>query len=556
MILPRARSRARRWSAPVLTEDRREDGVEAEVARDVGDPGVASREKTLKREILVTATTHESWVALLEDGQLVEMMFDRPDQGRIVGDVFLGRVEAVLPGIQAAFVDIGQDKAGFLHVSDVGQGEEEENGEGGRGRGRGRRPRKYPPITDLVQKGQELLVQVTKEAIGTKGPRLTAQISLPGRFLVYMPYSSHVGVSRKIDDRGERGRLRKLAKEVLPKDSGGIIVRTVGEEINRDTLGKEFKRLHSNWKRIKKQADQANAPACVHSDAKLISGVIRDLFSNRFESLTVDSKAIYNEIIQYVNNVAPDLKDRVRFYDEPVSLFDKHEVEEEVQRAFEKRVDLPSGGYLIIEPTEALVSIDVNTGRYTGKKDPEKTILKTNLDAAREIAKQLRLRDVGGIVVCDFIDMDSQQNRDRVLHELRSHLGRDRARTKAFEVSGLGLVEMTRQRVRPSLFNSLTHDCMNCGGSGRIYTPATVVRQIERSLRRAASSGDERRILLRVHPEVALRIMEDEPDFLRRLSRRTRIELDLRDDPLLREDEFRILSGPAETDVTSRYIAA
>jgi ribonuclease G len=517
---------------------------------------VASREKTLKREILVTATTHESWVALLEDGQLVEIMFDRPDQGRIVGDVFLGRVEAVLPGIQAAFVDIGQDKAGFLHVSDVGQAEEEENGEGGRGRGRGRRPSKYPPITDLVQKGQELLVQVTKEAIGTKGPRLTAQISLPGRFLVYMPYSSHVGVSRKIDDRGERGRLRKLAKEILPKDSGGIIVRTVGEEINQDTLGKEFKRLHSNWKRIKKQADQAKAPACVHADAKLISGVIRDLFSNRFESLTVDSKAIYNEILQYVNNVAPDLKDRVRFYDEPVSLFDKHEVEEEVQRAFERRVDLPSGGYLIIEPTEALVSIDVNTGRYTGKRDPEKTILKTNLDAAQEIAKQLRLRDVGGIVVCDFIDMDSQQNRDRVLHELRSHLGRDRARTKAFEVSGLGLVEMTRQRVRPSLFNSLTHDCANCGGNGRVYTPATVVRQIERSLRRAASSGEERRILMRVHPEVALRIMEDEPDFLRRLSRRTGIELDLRDDPLLREDEFRILSGPAETDVTSRYIAA
>jgi ribonuclease G len=509
----------------------------------------------LKREILVTATTHESWVALLEDSQLVEIMFDRPDQGRLVGDIFLGRVEAVLPGIQAAFVDIGADKAGFLHVSDVARGEDEEDGNGGRERGRGRRPRKYPPITDIVQKGQELLVQVTKEPIGTKGPRVTAQISLPGRFLVYMPSSNHVGVSRKIDDRGERGRLRKLAKDILPKDSGGIIVRTVGEEINQETLGKEFKRLHSNWKRIKKQADQAKAPARVHSDAKLISGVIRDLFSNRFESLTVDSKAIYNEILQYVNSVAPELKDRVKFYDDPVPLFDKFEIEEEVQRAFEKRVELPSGGSVIIEPTEALISIDVNTGRYTGKKDPEKTILKTNLDAAREIAKQLRLRDVGGIIVCDFIDMDSQENRDRVLNELRTYLGHDRARTKAFEVSGLGLVEMTRQRVRPSLFSSLTHDCSNCGGSGRVYTPATVVRQIERSLRRAAS-GDERRILLRVHPEVALQIMEEEPDFLKRLSSRTSIQLDLRDDPLLREDEFRILSGPAETDVTSRYIAA
>jgi len=520
----------------------------------------------LKREILVTATEHESWVALLEDKKLVELMFDRPDQDRILGDIFLGRVEAVLPGIQAAFVNIGTEKAGFLHVSDIYRGDESEsdsgngggnagNGKGGRG-GRGRKHQKYPPITDLLQKGETILVQATKEPISTKGPRVTAHISMPGRFLVYMPDSDHVGVSRKIEDRGERSRLRKLAKEVLPKNSGGVIVRTVGEELTTDIFKREFDRLHGNWKRIKKSAGEVRAPARLHSDAKLISSVIRDLFSSRFESVTIDSKVVYNEIQRYVDDVAPELKDRIKFHRDSVALFDKHGIEEEVQKAFEKKAMLASGGYLIIEPTEALVSIDVNTGKFTGKRDAEQTILRTNLDAAGEIAKQLRLRDIGGIIVCDFIDMNSQANRDKVLQELKSNLGRDRARTKAFEISALGLVEMTRQRVRPSLFNSLTHPCTFCAGSGRVYTPATVVRQIERTIKRAASNDGEKSIMVRVHPEVALRIMEEEPDFLKRVANHTSIRLALRDDPLLREDEFRLLAGPAETDVTFKYLAA
>jgi ribonuclease G len=267
----------------------------------------------------------------------------------------------------------------------------------------------------------------------------------------------------------------------------------------------------------------------------------------------VDSKEIHNEISTYVRNVDPDLLDRVQFYTDPVPLFDRHNIDEAIQVAFQRRVDLPSGGYVIIEPTEALVSIDVNTGKYTGKKDPEHTILRTNLDAAREIAKQLRLRDVGGIVVCDFIDMESQANRDKVLHELKSHLGHDRARTKAFEVSDLGLIEMTRQRVRPSLFHSLTHACEACGGSGRVYTAATVIRRIERSLKRAGAASTERKVVVRVHPEVALQVLEDEPDFIRRLGKKTQLDLALRDDPLMRQDEFRLLSGPAETDVTAKY---
>ena len=507
----------------------------------------------------MSATPQESWVALQEDNKLVEIMFDRPDQDRILGDIFLGRVDAVLPGIQAAFVDIGTDKAGFLHASDLNHPDEDEEDEGnGNGRGRGRRgTRNVPPIQDHLKKGQEILVQVTKEAIGTKGPRLTAEVSLPGRFLVYMPYASRVGISRKIEGRDQRAKLRRMAQEILPKNSGGIIVRTVGEEVTKEKLDKEFKRLDKRWQKIQNQARSQKAPAPVHREAKLISGVIRDLFSDKFEGLRVDSKAAYDEIVDYVKSVDPDLLGRVHLHTGPVPLFDQYGVEEEIQRAFSRKVRLKSGGHLIIEPTEALVSIDVNTGKFTGKgkKDPEQTILRTNLEAAGQIAKQLRLRDVGGIIVVDFIDMESQENRDKVLRELRSHLGRDRARTKAFEVSSLGLVEMTRQRVRPSLFNSLTSVCTSCGGIGRVYTPATVVRQIERTLQRAAASKEETRIVVRVHPEVALRVIEEEPGLLKRLRKRTRLDLHLRDDPLMRLDEFRLLSGPAETDVTEKYAA-
>ncbi len=551
-------------------------------------------------------------MALLENGSLVEFMFDRQDGGRIVGDIYLGRVEAVLPGIQAAFVDIGTEKAGFLHVADIapededdddsdepsanrsgrgrrgrrgrkgstsangrgnkgngnaeggrkgGQGGKSDRGEkGGKGGGRSgrtsRRNRKYPPIQNFIAKGDEVIVQVTKEPISTKGPRLTKHISLPGRFLVYMPHSSRVGVSRKIGERSERHRLRALAKEILPNNQGGIIVRTVGEDFNRTTFEAEFNDLRNTWLKVAEGAEGAEAPVRLHRGAHLVSGIIRDLFSDRFEQLLVDSKKVYDEVRAYVSSVDPDLTDRVKLYTGEEALFDKEGVEEEIQQAFQRRVDLPSGGYIIIEPTEALVSIDVNTGRFTGKgrKDPEETILKTNLDAAREIARQLRLRDVGGIIVCDFIDMETQKHRDKVLHELRSHLGRDRARTKTFELSPLGLIEMTRQRVRPPLFTALTEACSQCGGKGRVYTPSSVLRSIERALGRIEAEGKERSVVVRTHPEVILHLLESEADFHERTTKRMRLEVDFRDDPLLNQDEFRLLVGPALTDATQKYI--
>jgi ribonuclease G len=503
----------------------------------------------VKREILISATAQETRVAIMEDDVLVELMVDRPDNERIVGDIYLGQVQAVLPGIQAAFVDIGTEKAAFLHASDVGKDpadEDEEDEE------EDRNNKKFPPIQDIIQKGERLLVQATKEPIGTKGPRVTTHISLPGRFLVYMPGSKHVGVSRKIEDREERARLRAIAREVVP-EGVGVIIRTVGEELTREIFEREFKTLHETWKKIQKRSKSARPPALIHREAKLTSGIIRDVFTAKVDSLTIEGKEVHNEVRQYLMGVDPDLMSRVHLYVDPVPLFDKFGIEDAIKEAFQRRVDLPSGGYIIIEPTEALVSIDVNTGRYTGKKDPEKTILRTNLDAAKEIARQLRLRDVGGIVVCDFIDMDTRANNDRLLQELRTHLGRDRARTRAFQVSELGLIQMTRQRVRPSLFQSMTEPCPACGGAGRVFRPETVVRRIERAVRRVSVQQREKEVTIRVHPQVALYILEEEPEFMRRLERNLKLDVDLRDDPLMKQDEFRLMAGPADTDVTTRY---
>src|SRR5262249_17567730 len=310
---------------------------------------------------------------------------------------------------------------------------------------------------------------VSKEPISTKGPRVTAQVSLAGRFLVYMPFASRVGVSRKIGDRAERQRLREQMQAVLPDDVGGIIVRTVGEDGTQATVKRELDTLMGQWKKIKRKTHFVRAPALVHRETSLTRGLMRDVFSTKVEQVTVDSRQVFNEISEYLKGIAPELLDRVKLYEEQVPLFDKANIEQELRDLFKRRCDLPSGGYLIIEPTEALVSIDVNSGRYTGKKDPEKTILKTNLEAAREVARQLRLRDVGGIIVCDFIDMETRGNRDRVLQELRTHLGRDRARTKAFAVSDLGLIEMTRQRVRQSHLQNMTESCPTCHGTGRVF---------------------------------------------------------------------------------------
>jgi ribonuclease G len=524
----------------------------------------------LKREILISGTARETRVAILEDDRLVELLVDRPDARRMVGDIYLGTVEAVLPGIQAAFVNIGAEKSAFLHASDLIEAEDEDepsdhdddNGNGG-GSGAGNggtrtARRRLPNIADELKRGEAKIVQVIKEPISTKGPRVTAQISLAGRFLVYMPFASKVGVSRKIENREQRAKLREMVSKLVPQEAGagGWIIRTVAEDLTEQSCKREIEHLYGLWKKIKRKSGSVRAPALLQRETSLTRGIIRDLFSDKVDSLLVDSKVLHTEVVQYLKQIDPDLLERVKLYQAETALFDEYDIEAEIRSLFKPRVELPTGGYLIIQPTEALTSIDVNTGRYTGKKDPENTILKTNVEAAREVARQLRLRDIGGIIVVDFIDMESRGNRDKVLQELRTHLGRDRARTKAFAVSELGLIEMTRQRVRPSLWQSMTAECPTCHGTGRVFRPEVVVRRMERSLKRAGAEHKERQLAVRLHPDVALYLVEQEPNFLRQLEKQTGLELEVRDDPMMRLDEFRMMAKPAGRDVTEQYAVA
>ncbi|HMG12959.1 MAG TPA: Rne/Rng family ribonuclease, partial [Gemmatimonadaceae bacterium] len=372
----------------------------------------------MKREILINAAPRETRIAILEDGKLVELAADRPDNRRMVGDIYLGRVDAVLPGIQAAFVDIGTEKSAFLHASDLvrqtadeaeddDEDEDDDDDEreepvekknGNSHHNNGRRA-KAPLIQEALKRGQEILVQISKEPISTKGPRVTAQISLAGRFLVYIPDSAKVGVSRKIGQAAERARLKEQVQSILPDKSGGVIVRTVSEDVTPEMLQRELNSLMSQWKKIKRKMHFQKAPSLVNRESGLTRGLVRDIFSDKVDSLAVDSKQVYNEIVGYLKDIAPELIERVKLHESQVPLFDTAGIESEIRDIFKRRCDLPSGGYLIIEPTEALVSVDVNSGRYTGKKDPEKTVLRTNMEAAQEVARQLRLRDVGGIIV-------------------------------------------------------------------------------------------------------------------------------------------------------------
>ena len=564
----------------------------------------------MKREILISATQREVRVAILEDDQLVEMQVDRPEARRMVGDIYWGKVDAVLPGIQAAFIDIGTEKSAFLHNSDLVYDEDDDDEDDDaeeaesddeshaepdpadavvdtapdaspyadgtepvaavvsapvpppaqqrKRRGGGRRPKKEPPqIQDVLKRGQHIIVQVSKEPISTKGPRCTAQVSLAGRFVVFMPFASRVGVSRKIGDRAERGRLREQVQKVLPKNSGGVIVRTVGEDVTQETFEREIATLINQWQKINKKTKFVGSPPkLLHRETSLTRGIIRDLFSTKVDKLTVDSKQVYNEVVEYLNDIAPELVDRVALYEEKTPLFDKANIEGEIRDLFKRRCDLPSGGYIIIEPTEALVSVDVNSGRFVGKRDPEKTIYKTNSEAAREVARQIRLRDIGGIIVCDFIDMETKANRDKVLQELRTHLGRDRARTKAFAVSDLGLIEMTRQRVRQSHLQNMTEACPVCAGTGRVFTPETIVRRMERSVRRIAVEGRRDSLVVKLHPDTAIYLLENERDLLKKLSKGLGFTLEMRDDPLLRPDEFKLVVKGAGRDVTQQYAVA
>jgi ribonuclease G len=510
----------------------------------------------VKQSIVINADSYETRIAILEDGELAELLVERAEQRRHVGDIYKGRVNAVLPGMQAAFVDLGLPKTGFLHASDLAESlgdledisDLEENGD------RRRRRAHVPKIEDHLKKGQEILVQITKESIGTKGPRVTQQVSLPGRFCVLMPGVDHVGVSRRIEDRGERQRIKAIIGDLKPK-SVGLIARTAGEGKGDPDFAADVKHLTKTWSKIDRKASSVRAPALVHRELEMTASMIRDLFTEDVEEVVIDDKESFGETQAYLKAVSPELRDRVKLYRGRDPIFDAYEIETQIEKTFERKVWLKKGGYICIDHAEALVAIDVNTGRFTGKKNQEETIFRTNMEAAKEVPRQLRLRDIGGIIVVDFIDMEIESNKRAVIDELRGELRKDRARTKAFAVSDLGLVEMTRQRERSSLLHYYTEDCPHCGGLGKVPSPETMLVKLERAMRRVAAIGTDRRITLRVAPEVALFFVEQEARRFAELEKRFKIQVDLKDDPQLKRGEMKVITTKKQ-DITKQVVGA
>ncbi len=469
------------------------------------------------KQLLINAAPWETRVALLEDTTLAEVHLERRSGRGIAGNIYKGKVLRVLPGMQAAFVDIGLDKAAFLHASDLltpgelppavahdsDETPELAELEGDAEPAPKRRPRApRRPIEEQISKGQELLVQVAKEPMGTKGARVTAHVSLPGRYLVYMPDTQHIGISRRIEDPAERDRLRSIVESDRP-ETGGLIVRTACEGVTKREIVCDVRFLTRLWSHIQKQAETA-APALIHSDLDLVLRAVRDLFTSEVERLVIDSPEDYDRVLEFVTSFMPRLASRIHLYEGKTPLFDQHGVEKKLDGALDRRVWLKSGGYLIFDQTESLTTVDVNTGRYVGKKNQEETVLRTNLEAAKQVMQQLRLRNIGGIIVIDFIDMEDQANRRKVFDALQEAVRKDRARTNVLRISELGLVQMTRKRTRESLEQLLTSPCQHCGGGGRVRSVETLAYDaLRRAQRAAAGSTDAAPIEVHVAPEVA-----------------------------------------------------
>jgi ribonuclease G len=454
-------------------------------------------------------------------------------------------------------VDLGLPKTGFLHASDLAESLtdlEDISDLDGNGDKSRRRRAPVPKIEDHLKKGQEILVQITKESIGTKGPRVTQQVSLPGRFCVLMPGVDHVGVSRRIEDRGERQRIKAIISDLKPKNVG-LIARTAGEGKGDPEFAADVKHLAKLWQKIDRKASSVRAPALVHRELEMTASLIRDIFTEDVEEVVIDDKESFTEIQAYLKAVSPELRDRVKLYSDRDPIFDTFGIEQEIEKTFERKVWLKKGGYICIDHAEALVAIDVNTGRFTGKKNQEETIFRTNMEAAREIPRQLRLRDIGGIIVIDFIDMEVEANKRAVLEEIRKELRKDRARTKAFAVSELGLIEMTRQRERSSLLHYYTEDCPHCAGLGKVPSLETMLVKLERVMRRVAAIGGEKRITVRVSPEVALYFVEQEGRRFAELEKRFKLQVDLKDDPVLKRGEMRVFTSKKQ-ELTKQVVGA
>jgi ribonuclease G len=459
----------------------------------------------VSEEILINVTPSETRVAVVENGVVQELYIERSSRRGWVGNIYKGRVSRVLPGMQAAFVNIGLERAAFLHASDI------RSPSGQLGDLESKVGIGVPSITSLLSEGQEVLVQVIKDPIGTKGARLTTQVSIASRYLVYMPEMSGIGVSLKIDNEEERQRLKNLLASVWPEnDRGGYIIRTVAEGAVEADLRTDMEFLHKLWHLIKERSQTAKASSVVHEDLSLVMRTMRDLVHERVERVRVDSRETYLKLVDFAERFIPGLLATIEYYQGERPIFDLYGIEDEIQKSLGRKVQLKSGGYLIIDQTEAMTTIDINTGAFVGHRNLEETIFKTNLEAAQAICRQLRLRNLGGIIIVDFIDMEEEDHKRQVLRALEKGLEKDHAKTHISEVSSLGLVEMTRKRTRESLEQVLCEPCPTCGGRGTVKTVETICYEILREVLREARQFEASQYLVIAAQEIVDRLMDEE----------------------------------------------
>jgi ribonuclease G len=537
----------------------------------------------MTKEMIISTNGHETRVAILEDDLLAEIFVERERNRGVVGNVYKGRVSKVLPGMQSAFVDLGLERDGFLYVSDVvntmeeferlsgdddedeapaagavGSGAAEVAGEAappaaerrGRGRGRDRGDRDKAAeakIEELVKEGQEIIVQVAKEPLGTKGARLTSHVTMPGRFLVFMPTVDHVGVSRKISTREERNRLRGIVREFREQHNfgGGVIIRTAAEGRPREDIVSDLQYFHRVWTEMRQKSETSRAPAVVFREASLVAKLLRDLLTDDYTAIRIDDAREHQRIVELLDRIMPGMSSRVKLHDKPFPIFEEYGVQSELDKALKSKVWLKSGGSIVINQTEALVAIDVNTGRYVGKKTAgrlEDTILKTNLEAVKEIVRQIRLRDLGGIIVLDFIDMEEKKNRQKVFQAVEHELRRDRSPSKALQVSDFGLVIVTRKRVKQSLERTLTEPCPYCSGTGTIKSSSTVCYEILTEVKKVGPDLDGLGVLLRVNPDIARALKDEERGVLRDLKQTLGKDVIVKPDVQLHHEQFDVMS--------------
>ena len=499
------------------------------------------------KEIIVNIGEEETRVAVLEDRVPVEIYIERSVNQRLVGNIYKGRVENVLPGMQAAFVNIGLEKNAFLYVEDALPARPPApDGDGHRESTIG------VNITDILKQGQEILVQIVKEPIGTKGPRVTTHITIPGRYLVLMPTVDYIGISRRIESEKERERLKELASRVKPEGMG-LIVRTVAEGVGEEGLRYDVNLLVKLWRKILNRAAHRPAPSVVHRDLELVQRVLRDVFTEDVDRLIIDSRFEYEKVLDLLDITGPALKVKV-FLDERENIFEEYGIEQEIEKALRRKVWLKCGGYIVIDQAEALTAIDVNTGKYVGSTNLEDTVLKTNVEAAREIARQLRLRNIGGIIIVDFIDMAEEAHRQQVIQVLEEEIKKDKTKTNILGITQLGLVEMTRKKVRPSLAEVIQRPCPYCDGRGKVLSEETLGINFKQQIYHMARQTSAKTMLVEVNPVVAARLIGSGGASLRELENKTGKNLFIRGSTAQHIESITIRPLPDSDDINARIL--